>query len=126
MIGVLDGLMSIVTLWIYCIGFNCIVTCVFTFQVSAVGILFICLFFIRLARMSVLFSIIRLIHSGSRLLKFAYACVAFFVSCWVIIIVEKVWQYASDPSWYQSTVPSSKPLCVIAERIFIFKFTSKR
>jgi len=93
-----NGLTSIINAWIYSIGFTCIVT---------------------LVHMSVLFSIIRIVH-GSCLLKFTYACVAFFAACWVILIVEKIVQCASDPSWHHLVVMSGKPFCLVEVEISIF------
>ncbi|KAN0078382.1 hypothetical protein V8E55_010439 [Tylopilus felleus] len=98
-----NGLTSIVTTWIYSIGFTSIVT---------------------LVRMSVLFSIIRIIHGSPRLLRFAYACVAFYAACWVILIIEKVVQCASDPSWHHAIVIYGKQFCLVKPRISIFEFTS--
>ncbi|KAF8556638.1 hypothetical protein OG21DRAFT_1408671, partial [Imleria badia] len=83
-----NGSTAIVGSWFYSICFTCIVT---------------------LSRMSVLFSIIRIIHGSPRLGGFTYACVAFFATCWVILIVYKVWQCDSDPSWHQPSLLSSKP-----------------
>ena len=78
----------------------------------------------RLTRMSVLFSIIRIVQNP-RLLKFAYACVVFYVTCWVILIIEKVVQCASDPSWHHDLVMSGKPFCMVKAQISIFEFTGK-
>ncbi|KAN0078381.1 hypothetical protein V8E55_010438 [Tylopilus felleus] len=64
-----NGWTSIIASWIYTICFTCLVT---------------------LARMSILFSIIRVIHGSPCLRAFTYACVAFFAACWIILIVEKV------------------------------------
>lgn len=75
--------------------------------------------------MSVLFSIIRIIHGSPRLLRFAYACVAFYAACWVILIIEKVVQCASDPSWHHAIVIYGKQFCLVKPRISIFEFTSK-
>ena len=75
--------------------------------------------------MSILFSIIRVIHGSPRLRGFTYACVAFFAACWVILIVEKAWQCASDPGWQQVVPLSTKYFCVVEPQISIFEFTSK-
>lgn len=118
----LDGLTSIINSWIHSISFTCIVTSVFK-QIHCHDC---CLHYaFRLVRMSVLFSIIRIIHGSSFLLKFTYACVAFFAACWVILIIEKIVQCASDPSWHHLIVESGMPFCLVKPRISIFKFTSK-
>lgn len=75
--------------------------------------------------MSVLFSIIRIIHEGTRLLKFTYTCAALYAACWVILIVEKVVQCASDPSWHHQVIEGGKPFCEVNAPISIFEFTSK-
>ncbi|KAF9239314.1 hypothetical protein BU15DRAFT_46946 [Melanogaster broomeanus] len=82
------GSTSIVFSWTYMISFTCII---------AAG------------RMSILFSIIRIIPGSSRLKKFTYLCVAFFAACWIILTVEKVWQCAADRSWEHVPVASEKP-----------------
>ena len=75
--------------------------------------------------MSVLFSIIRIIHGRPCLLNFTYACVAFFAACWVVLIIEKIVQCASDPSWHYLAAMSGKPFCLVEAQISIFKFISK-
>ncbi|KAF8836873.1 hypothetical protein BDN67DRAFT_983644 [Paxillus ammoniavirescens] len=67
----IDGLTSIVGSWTYAIGFTCIITAV---------------------RMSVLFSITRVIPESSHLRKFTHLCAAFFAACWVILMIEKILQ----------------------------------
>ncbi|KAH0835720.1 hypothetical protein J3R83DRAFT_9542 [Lanmaoa asiatica] len=94
-----NGLTFIVSTWIYFVGFTCIVA---------------------LARMSVLFSIIRIIHGSPHLLKFAYACVAFFVAFWLIQVVEKTWQCALDPSWHYTIAA----FCIVDKQIAVFEFTT--
>ncbi|KAF8548103.1 hypothetical protein OG21DRAFT_1526702 [Imleria badia] len=96
-----NGLTSIVASWIYSICFTCIVTS---------------------ARMSVLFSIIRITHGSPRLRRFTYACVALFAASWVILMIEKVWQCTANPSWHRTTPVSSKPYCVVEPKIAIFEF----
>ncbi|KAI9462080.1 hypothetical protein HD554DRAFT_2289948 [Boletus coccyginus] len=98
-----DGLTSIVASWIYSICFTSIVT---------------------LARMSILFSIIRIIYLNPRLRAFTYTCVAFFVACWVVLVVQKVWQCASDASWHETTPSSPNPICLVEKQISIFQFTT--
>jgi len=120
----LDGLTSIIASWIYSICFTSIVTCVFTL-ISLSGYGFMPCFY-RLARMSILFSIIRIIYLSPRLRAFTYTCVAFFVACWVVLVVEKVRQCASDASWHQITPSSPNPICLVEKQISIFQFTSKR
>lgn len=118
--GHLDGLTSIINMWIYSIGFTCIVTSVFIhFSCCNLFLRYVS----RLVRMSVLFSIIRIIHGNPRLLKFTYACVAFFAACWVILIIEKVVQ-CSNPSWHHQLVMSGKPFCLVKAPISIFEFSS--
>ncbi|KIJ05475.1 hypothetical protein PAXINDRAFT_29448, partial [Paxillus involutus ATCC 200175] len=97
------GLTSIVGAWTYSIGFTCIITAV---------------------RMSVLFSITRVIPESSRLRKFTHACAAFFAVCWVILIIEKILQCASDPSWHHVPISSGKPFCQVKPKISIFQFTT--
>lgn len=75
--------------------------------------------------MSILFSIIRIIHGNTHLLKFTYVCVAFYMACWVILVIEKVVQCASNPSWHHQLVMSGKPFCLVVSAISIFEFTSK-
>ncbi|KAF9233063.1 hypothetical protein BU15DRAFT_66922 [Melanogaster broomeanus] len=78
----------------------------------------------RAGRMSILFSIIRIIHGSPRLKKFTYLCVAFFAACWIILIVEKVWQCATDRSWEHVPVSSGKPYCSLNTQISVFQFTT--
>ncbi|KAF9231378.1 hypothetical protein BU15DRAFT_56200 [Melanogaster broomeanus] len=75
-------------------------------------------------RMSILFSIIRIIHGNPRLKKFTYLCATFFAACWIILIVEKVWQCATDRSWEHVPVSSGKPFCSVKDRISIFQFAT--
>ncbi|KIJ08293.1 hypothetical protein PAXINDRAFT_102630 [Paxillus involutus ATCC 200175] len=97
-----DDLTSIVGSWTYSIGFTCIITMV---------------------RMSVLFSITRVIPESSRLRKFTHVCAAFFAACWVILIIEKILQCA-DPSWHYVPISSGKPFCQVKLRIYIFEFST--
>ncbi|KAG8215899.1 hypothetical protein J3R82DRAFT_7869, partial [Butyriboletus roseoflavus] len=115
-----NGLTSIVSSWIYTIGFMCVVTSV---SVSAAPYSFSPYVF-RFARMSILFSIIRIIHEGT-CLKFTHACVAFFAVCWVILIAERVWQCASNPSWHQQAVSSGGTYCNATSQMSIFDFVSE-
>ncbi|KAG9311984.1 hypothetical protein JVU11DRAFT_7254 [Chiua virens] len=102
-LGDTSYLSSIVGGWIGSIGFTCIVT---------------------FARMSVLFSVIRIIHGPPRLLKFTYACVAFFAACWTVIIVAKITRCAFDPSWHYTHKPGLKSTCLTTAQITIFQFTT--
>ncbi|KAF9220657.1 hypothetical protein BS17DRAFT_713929, partial [Gyrodon lividus] len=97
------GLTSVVGSWTYSIAFTCIISAV---------------------RMSILYSITRLVDASTRLRKFTYVCAAFFATCWIILIVEKVWQCVSDPSWHHVPVSSGKPFCEVKPQIFIFQFTT--
>ncbi|KAF8837160.1 hypothetical protein BDN67DRAFT_909734, partial [Paxillus ammoniavirescens] len=96
------GLTSIVGSWMYSIGFTCIITTV---------------------RLSVLFSITRVISESSRLRKFTHVCAAFFAACWVILIIEKIVQCV-DPSWHAVPISSGKPFCQVKPRIYIFEFST--
>ncbi|KAG9312017.1 hypothetical protein JVU11DRAFT_7291 [Chiua virens] len=95
-----NDLTSIVAGWFNSIGFTCIVT---------------------LARTSILYSIIRIIHGRPRLLKFSYACVAFFAACWIILIVEKVVQCALDSTWHK-VYTFGAPSCLQKASYTIFQF----
>ncbi|KAG9311985.1 hypothetical protein JVU11DRAFT_7255 [Chiua virens] len=97
-----SGPSAIVGAWIGSIGFTCIVTS---------------------ARMSVLFSVIRIIHGPPRLLKFTYACVAFFAACWTVLIVARTVLCALDSSWHH-IYTSGRPSCPTSAQIAIFQFTS--
>ncbi|KAF9233065.1 hypothetical protein BU15DRAFT_54363, partial [Melanogaster broomeanus] len=98
-----SGSTSIAFAWTYMITFTCIVTA---------------------GRMSILFSIIRIVHGSPRLKKFTHLCAAFFAACWIILIVEKAWQCATDRSWEHVPVSSGKPYCSVKKKISIFQFTT--
>ncbi|KAH0835737.1 hypothetical protein J3R83DRAFT_9562 [Lanmaoa asiatica] len=98
-----NDLTSIVVSWFETIGFTCIVT---------------------LARMSLLFSVIRIIHGNPRLLKFTYACATFFVASCLIQIVERTSQCALHPGRQQKKGVSLKPACAVSEQFSIFEFTT--
>ncbi|KAH0835726.1 hypothetical protein J3R83DRAFT_9549 [Lanmaoa asiatica] len=85
-----DGLTSVVVSWVESIGFTCIVT---------------------LARMSLLFSIIRIIHGNPRLLKFTYACAAFFVALCLAQIVERVRHFTTE--CISVLILDALPLCML-------------
>ncbi|KAF9246230.1 hypothetical protein BU15DRAFT_58329 [Melanogaster broomeanus] len=68
--------------------------------------------------------IIRIIHGSSRLKKFTYLCAALFAACWMILIVEKVRQCATDRSWEHVPVSSGNPFCLVNTQISVFQFTT--
>ncbi|KAF9231423.1 hypothetical protein BU15DRAFT_14186, partial [Melanogaster broomeanus] len=117
-IMLLSGILWMISLWGYLltsgstsIAFSWIYMITFTSTLAA-------------GRMSILFSIIRIMHGSSRLKKFTYLCAALFAACWIILIVEKVWQCTTDRSWEHVPVSSANPFCLVNTQISIFQFTT--
>ncbi|KAF9233062.1 hypothetical protein BU15DRAFT_66921 [Melanogaster broomeanus] len=98
-----NGSTSMVFSWTYMIAFTCIVTA---------------------GRMSILFSIIRIIHGSPRLKNLTYLSAVFFVACSVILIVEKAGQCATNRSWEQVLVSSENLFCRVNAQTSVFQFTT--
>ncbi|KIJ67389.1 hypothetical protein HYDPIDRAFT_108134 [Hydnomerulius pinastri MD-312] len=98
-----NGLASIITSWIYSIGFTCTIVAV---------------------RMSILLSIARIVQRTPFLRRLTFICAGFFAACWVILIAEKVYECGSDPNWHHVMVSSGKPFCLVKAPVSIFQFTT--
>ncbi|KAF9220658.1 hypothetical protein BS17DRAFT_759335 [Gyrodon lividus] len=98
-----DVLTSIVVSWTYSIAFTCTTMAV---------------------RMSILYSIIRIVDTRTRLRKFTHVCTAFFAACWVILIAAKIWHCTSDRSWHHVSMSYRKPFCSADPSISVFKFAT--
>ncbi|KAJ7846492.1 hypothetical protein B0H14DRAFT_2584136 [Mycena olivaceomarginata] len=65
----------------------------------------------KASRMSVMFSIIRLIpYQFQRLRKITTGFAAVFALCWMGLLIQKVHLCASDKSWYKGHHPQQCPL----------------
>ncbi|KAJ7794728.1 hypothetical protein B0H14DRAFT_2392313, partial [Mycena olivaceomarginata] len=72
------------------------------------------------SRMSVMFSVIRLLLRIMPLTrcKLTSACTALFALCWVGLVIQKVHLYASDKSWYKSHRPQQ---CNLGKEVIAFQ-----
>lgn len=75
----------------------------------------------RTARMSMLFSVIRIIPHKQPLRRFAFYCAALFVGMWAALLCQKIYICGRDTSWMHLSVPQ----CHLGKHVGITELVSK-
>ncbi|KAG9310175.1 hypothetical protein JVU11DRAFT_9799 [Chiua virens] len=95
-----DWQASLVGFWMYALGFTCIVWAV---------------------RMSILFSVARIVHSTKRMRWTVIVLATFFTSVFVAYETWKIWWFALDSSWTKQTDFYTRPARWLPHSMYVYE-----